>query len=284
LFTLKKLHHGPNQICLCHDLGNVVFWSLLRQLDHFRVIPKLHELIQKNAIFILLCRNAPASVNHGTQYTFALGTSDWSFSGSSSCPSGVSTCYNVESVSITVDSGASVSSSYSWSGSSSRTLTVSATVSNRLGPVSVTYAVVVRQYEERTLSQQASYQDYYYCHYTYSNGEPVYGRVSACGCCETIYYTQYYQSRVDLGTTSMSATANLLLLPTGVTVYTQPASSVTAASTTNIAVTLQLSPAVTVTNGHPFTAEKTSVSESGWYPSTTQNRCPKFHDPHRCID
>ncbi len=144
-------------------------------------------------------------------------------------------------MSVTVNNGASVTSSYSWSGSSSRTLTVSVTVSNRLGPVSVTYAVVVRQYQEQTLSQQASYQD---------NGE-------------TIYYTEYYQARVDMGTTSMSATATLLLLPTGVTVHTQPASSVTAASTTNIAVTLQLTPAVAVTNGHPFTAEKTSVSESG---------------------
>jgi hypothetical protein len=221
--------------------------------------------------FTPLCSNAPASVNSGTQYSFALGTNDWSFSGSSSCPSGVSTCYNVESVSVAVNSGASVSSSFTWSGSSSRTLTASATVSNRLGPVSVTYTVVVRQYEEQTLSRQASNQVNNYCHYSWDYSDPdrtpypypIYGRHPNCGCCETIYYTENYQARVDLGTTSMSATANLLLLPTGVTVYTQPASSVTAASTTNIAVTLQLSPAVTVTNGHPFSAEKSSVSESG---------------------
>jgi hypothetical protein len=61
----------------------------------------------------------------------------------------------------------------------------------------------------------------------------------------------------------MSIAHTLLLLPTGVTVHTQPASTYTAASTTNVAVTLQLAPAVAVTSGHPFTAEKTSVSESG---------------------
>jgi len=61
----------------------------------------------------------------------------------------------------------------------------------------------------------------------------------------------------------MSASASLLLLPTGVIVHSQPASSYTAASTTNVVVVLQLAPAVTVTSGHPFTAEMTSVSESG---------------------
>lgn len=180
----------------------------------------------------LICSNAPASIDTGVQYSFAIGTDDWSFSGSSPCAWGgdVSTCYNVESVSVSVDSGASVSSSHTWSGSGSRALTVSATVSNRLGPVTVTYVVVVRRYEEQTLVD--------------GNDNP-------------------YQERVDLGTTSMSAAATLLLLPTGVTVHTQPASSYTAASTTNVVVTLQLAPAITVTSGHPFTAEMTSVSESG---------------------
>jgi hypothetical protein len=137
----------------------------------------------------------------------------------------------VESVSVSVDSGASVSSSYSWSGSGSSALTVSATVSNRLGPVTVTYVVVVRRYEEQTFTHPET-------------GEP-------------------YQDRANLGTTSMNAAATLLLLPTGVTVHTQPASSYTAASTTNVVVTLQLAPAITVTSGHPFTAEMTSVFESG---------------------
>lgn len=199
----------------------------------------------------------------------------------------------MESVSVNVNSGASVSSSWSWSGSGSRTLTVSATVSNRLGPVSVTYAVVVRQHQEQTLSRQVNYQDYRYCHYSWDYSDPynepyprpVYGRVSQCGCCDTLCcVTEYYQGRVDMGTTSMSATANLLLLPTGVTVHTQPSSSVTAASTTNIAVTLQLVPAVTVTNGHPFTAEKTSVSESGTAARRRTALSLEVHDSLRCID
>jgi hypothetical protein len=217
------------------------------------------------AILTHRCRNAPASVSTGAQYSFNLGTSSWSFTGSSPCPGGVSTCYNVDPVTISADNGASASSSSSWSGSSSRVLSISATISNRLGPVTVTYTVVVYQYQETTLSQQVNYQDYYYCHYSYDEDwNPIYGRHPNCGCCETLCCTtQYYQARVHSATSSMSASASLLLLPTGVTVHSQPASSYTAASTTNVVVTLQLAPAVTVTSGHPFTAEMTSVSESG---------------------
>ena len=211
------------------------------------------------------CRNAPASVNTGAQYSFTLGTSSWSFSGSSPCPGGVSTCYNVDPVSVSANNGASVSSSSSWSGSGSRVLSVSATISNRLGPVTVTYSVTVHQYVETQLSQQVNYQDYYYCHYTYDEYDnPVYGRHPNCGCCETLCCTtQYYQARVHSSSSPLSASASLLLLPTGVTVHSQPASSYTAASTTNVVVTLRLAPALTVTSGHPFTAEMTSVSESG---------------------
>jgi hypothetical protein len=211
------------------------------------------------------CRNAPASVNTGAQYSFTLGTSSWSFSGSSPCPSGVSTCYNVDSVTVSANNGASASSSYSWSGGDSKVLSISATISNRLGPVTVTYAVVVERYQETTLSQQVNYQANYYCHYGYDEyWNELYGRHPNCGCCETLCCTtQYYQARVHSGTSSMSASASMLLLPTGVTVHSQPASSYTAASTTNVVVTLQLAPAFTVTSGHPFTAEMTSVSESG---------------------
>jgi hypothetical protein len=206
--------------------------------------------------------NAPASVNSGSQYSFSVGTGDWSFAGSSPCPGGVSTCYNVETVSVSVSNGASLSSSHTWSGS---TLTVSATVSNRLGPVSVTYVVVVRRYQEQTLQRQVNYNVYHECHvYDYWGDYQGYYRDPYCDCCDSVCCTtENYQARVDVGTTSMSASASLLLLPTGVTVYAQPASSYTAATTTTVSVTLQLAPAVEVTSGHPFTAEMTSVSKSG---------------------
>lgn len=207
--------------------------------------------------------NAPASVNSGSQYSFSVGTGDWSFAGSSPCPGGVSTCYNVESVSVTASNGASVSSSYTWSSS---TLTVSATVSNRLGPVSVTYVVVVRRYAEETLQRQVNYAACHLCHVydQWDNYLGYYRDCGYCGCCDSVCCTtENYQARVDKGTTQMSASATLLLLPTGVTVYAQPASSYTAATTTTVSVTLQLAPAVEVTTGHPFTAEMTSVSKSG---------------------
>jgi len=223
------------------------------------------------------CSNAPAAVNHGAQFSFALGTGDWSFAGSSPCPGGVSTCYNVESVSVSVDSGASVSSSFSWSGSA---LTVSPTVSGRLGPLSVTYTVVVRQHQEQTLSRQVNYQVNYDCCDCYDeNGCCGSSRRPECGCCDTLCcQTEYYQARVDLGTTSFTASATLLLLPTGVTVQTQPSSAYTAATTTNVAVTLQLQPAVTLTSGHPFTAEMTSVSESG----TSSRQCARDAPAFAC--
>ena len=191
--------------------------------------------------------NAPASVDSGSQYSFSVGTGDWSFAGSSPCPDGTSTCYNLNSASVSVNNGASVSSSHTWSGSASRSLTVSATVSNRLGPVSVTYQVIVQRYQEENLLCHVYY--YYNDEWNYQG----YFRDPYCGCCE----------RVNQGTTTMSASATLLLLPTGVTVYAQPASSYTAATTTTVSVTLQLAPAVEVTSGHPFTAEMTSVSKSG---------------------
>lgn len=100
-------------------------------------------------------------MNTGTAYSFNLGTDDWSFVGSSPCPAGVESCYEVQTVSVTVNNGASVtSSSHSWGGSVGRALSVSVTVSNRLGPVSVTYAVTVRQYEEQTLSRDVSCSKY----------------------------------------------------------------------------------------------------------------------------
>jgi hypothetical protein len=204
-------------------------------------------------------------VNTGASYSFNLGTGDWSFSGSSPCPGGVSTCYNVVNLnpaSVSVSSGASVSSSYSWSGSSTKVLTGSATVSNRLGPVTVTYTVNVNRYEEETLSQQNSYTCHYECYDCVEDGCYV-ARHSSCAYGDTCYYTSYYQDRVFKGTTSMSVSHTLLLLPTGFTVYSQPASTYTAASTTNVAVTLQLLPAVVVVSGHPFSVAMASVSESG---------------------
>lgn len=151
----------------------------------------------------------------------------WSYAGSTPCPGGVETCYSVHSVSVAVDSGASVTSSHSWS---SGVLAVSATVSSRLGPVSVTYTVVVKQYEEQTIDA--------------GTDNP-------------------YQARVEVSTSSMSVSAAILVLPTGVSVLTQPSSAYTAASTTAVAVTLRLSPAVPLTGGHPFSAEMVAVSESG---------------------
>ena len=162
-------------------------------------------------------------MNHGAQFSFALGTGDWTFQGSNPCTGSVSTCYTVTSVSVSVDSGASVSSSHSLG--SGGAVTVSPTISNRLGPVSVTYTVEVQQYEEQTLEETPS--------------------------------------RVDLGSTSLTVSGTLLLLPTGVAIQTQPSSAYTAATATNVAVTVQLQPAVTLTSGHPFTAEMTSVSELG---------------------
>ncbi len=155
------------------------------------------------------------------------------------------------------------SSSFTWSGGISKVLTVSATVSNRLGPVSVTYTVAVQRYEEQQQSRQVPYSCDYACEF-WNGEEYVYQRNAYhCGCCDTCYSTEYYMARVPQGVTSMSVAHTLLLLPTGVTVYAQPASTYTSASTTNVAVTLQLVPAVTVTSGHLFSAEKTSVSESG---------------------
>ena len=182
-------------------------------------------------------------MNPGVQYSFHVGTSDWAFSGSSPCPGGVSDCYTVHSVSVSVDNGASVSSSWTWGGSGNPVLTVTQTVSNRLGPVSVSYTVVVRRWQEQTLTRQVNYLDE-------NNDEQ---------CC----ISEDYQDRVYVGETPMSASASLLLLPTGVSVLTQPSSAYTAATTTSVSVTLQLAPAVPVTNGHPFTAEMTSASESG---------------------
>lgn len=208
--------------------------------------------------------NAPSSVNSGAQYSFSIGTSDWSFSGSSPCPGGVSDCYTLQSVSVSVDNGASISSSHTWGGSEGRALTVTQTVSNRLGPVSLSYAVVVRRYQEQTLQRQVNYNAHYECHYTDGDGNGQYGRHPDCGCCESVCCTtENYQGRVDIGTTSMTASASLLLLPTGVSVLTQPTSTYTAATTTAVSVTLQLAPAVTVISGHPFTAEMSSASESG---------------------
>ncbi len=201
-------------------------------------------------------------MNSGAQYSFSVGTSDWTFSGSSPCPGGVSDCYTLESVSVSVDNGASISSSHTWGGSSSRALTVTQTVSNRLGPVSLSYVVVVRRYQEQTLQRQVNYLTNYEC-----DIDGVVARHADCPYGESVCCTtENYQDRVDLGTTSMSASASLLLLPTGVSVLTQPASSYTAATTTAVSVTLQLAPAVTVTSGHAFTAEMTSASESGVAP------------------
>jgi hypothetical protein len=174
-------------------------------------------------------------VSPGTQYSFTVGTGDWSFPGISPC-SGTSTCYNIHSVTVTVDNGATVSSSsHSWGGSASPVLTISATLTDRLGPVSVSYQVVVRRYQEEV----------------------------GTTCCDGdgLEYNYNYQSHQ--GDTSMSDSKNVLLLPTGLSVHTAPSSSYTAASTTNVAVTLQLSPAYTVTTGHPFTAEMTAVSKAG---------------------
>ena len=159
------------------------------------------------------------------------------FSGSSPCPNDQSTCYDVQSVSASASSAASVSSSHSWGGSASGTLSVSATVSNRLGPVTMTYTVVVSTYEEQTLSRQVQV------------GED--------------YETEYYQDRVHTGDVAMSASVAMLLLPTSVTVQSQPSSSYVAATTTNIEVTLELQPAVQLTSGHSFAAAVDDVTESG---------------------
>ncbi len=87
--------------------------------------------------------------------------------------------------------------------------------------------------------------------YTDENGDPQ--------CC----VPEAYQERVPQSPTTLSASATLLLLPTGLSVHSQPAASYTAASTTNVAVTLQLLPALAVTSGHPFAIAMASVSESG---------------------
>ena len=87
--------------------------------------------------------------------------------------------------------------------------------------------------------------------YTDENGDPQ--------CC----VPEAYQGRVPQSPTTLSASATLLLLPTGLSVHSQPAASYTAASTTNVAVTLQLLPAVAVISGHPFSVAMASVSESG---------------------
>jgi hypothetical protein len=87
--------------------------------------------------------------------------------------------------------------------------------------------------------------------YLDENGDPQ--------CC----VPEAYQERVPQSPTTLSASATLLLLPTGLSVHSQPAASYTAASTTNVAVTLQLLPAVAVISGHPFSVAMASVSESG---------------------
>jgi hypothetical protein len=94
----------------------------------------------------------------------------------------------------------------------------------------VTYTVVVKQYEEQTINPETE---------------------------------NAYQDRVEVSTSSMSVSASILLLPTGVSVLTQPSSAYTAASTTAVTVTLRLSPAVILTDGHPFAAEMVAVMESG---------------------
>jgi hypothetical protein len=125
----------------------------------------------------------------------------------------------------------------------------------------MTYSVAVESFQEQTLSRQVNYQARQVCWDDYY-GE--YGRWEHCDCCDTLCcQTEYYQDRVATGTTSMSASASMLLLPTAVSVLSQPSSSYTAASTTSISVTLQLTPAVQITNGHPFSAQMTAVHESG---------------------
>ena len=62
----------------------------------------------------------------------------------------------------------------------------------------------------------------------------------------------------------MSASKQLLLMPSGASIYSQPSASYTAASTTGVTVTFRLNPALTVVSGYTgFTAEFVAVHEQG---------------------
>jgi hypothetical protein len=157
---------------------------------------------------------------------------------------------------------------------------VSPTISSRLGPVTASYSVTVRQYNEYAVAnyvcntcQYGCYPcDYYYD--WYSCGEDTcYGYIphQTCGCvtaCNTANcgqtLTGYSYYRDGGSPTTMSASKQLLLLPSGASIYTQPSSSYTAASTTSVSVTFRLNPVLTVVSGYTgFSAEFVVANEQG---------------------
>ena len=155
--------------------------------------------------------------------------------------------------------------SHGWNwGGAGGSLTVSPTISSRLGPVTASYSVTVRQYNEYAVANYACNSCNYGCepcYYDYDQTCCTY----ASNCNECGQYVSGYSYYRDGGSpTTMSASKQLLLLPSGASIYTQPSSSYTAASTTSVTVTFRLNPVLTVVSGYTgFSAEFVVVNEQG---------------------